>query len=95
MDGFLQLGMYSYLVRMIVEGILNVWRPHEKVIKLMVFLVSAAFVYWGRVDPAALMGMKVAPEMIGPVGTALLAGAAMGTNDLLNVIRTWGSVTRR
>lgn len=97
-DALLSLTVYGFLVRTVVEfiqGVLNIHGERkELVVKGIAVAVSAAFVYVAGFDPLALLYMgkfKVAAGAAGqPVGVALLASAAMGSNDLANMLTKLG-----
>ena len=77
---------YGFLIRTIVEGILALKRvDNEKVIKAIVFAVSAIFVFVLGVKPSMMLGVDF-ENMSRVVDATLLAGAAMGTHDILDLI---------
>lgn len=98
-DALLTLGAYGFLVRAIVEFIQGVFHisgaAQPMVVRGIAVVVSAAFVYGIGINPVALLGMgklKVLLEgvAIQPIGIALLAGASMSTNDILDLIVRMG-----
>ncbi len=99
-DALLQLTVYGFLVRTVVEFIQGVIPINsgrrERILKGLAVAVSAAFVYWVGLNPVALLGMGKMKTLADgaaaqPVGVALLAAAAMGSNDLANMLMRLGS----
>ena len=99
LDAMLQLTVYGFLVRMIVEliqGVFNLPGATKKhLVQGIAVAVSAVFVYLVGVNPVVLLGLgKMGAVLAGaaakPVGVALLAAAAMGTNDLADLLLKLG-----
>lgn len=98
-DAMLQVTVYGFLVRTVVEFIQGAFNIHgeakERVVKGIAVAVSAAFVYLVGVNPVTLLGMNRLDGIVNgvaaqPIGVAILAAAAMGSNDFANMLTKLG-----
>lgn len=94
-DSLIQLAAYGFLVRMIVEFIQMTFKipgaSNPRLVQAIVGLVSVVFVYLLDLNPAGMLKMSAAAGVaVKPVGVALLAGAAMSANDILDLIPKLG-----
>lgn len=88
-EALAQLTAYGFIIRTLVEVLQGFWKPADlKRLKAVVVALSAVFVYLLGVDPVTMLKMKaVSGEAAKIVGVGLLAGAAMGTHDLLEALK--------
>lgn len=83
-----QLAILAVVIRSIVEGVKRLFNiTDERVIKVLVYLCSAAAVWYYRLDVLANIGMKTPYDEVRWIANALvLAVATMGTHDVLDKV---------
>jgi hypothetical protein len=90
-DSLLFLSAYGFIIRTVVEIVRKVFRINgEAAVKTIVVGLSALAVYLLGLDPVALFGMgkikDAGPMVHFATNVGMLAGAAMGTHDILDLL---------